>query len=98
MLLKVAAAFPCDWDTVLSFVVFAYNETPHRVTGFSSHELMFGFPLWGPQSLLRYLWVRPDTPQYQTYHSYFSDLRERIIKSSQIAKGSLAIACEKQRL
>lgn len=71
MLSEVTAAFPSDWDNILPFMVFAYSETPHRLTDFSSHELIFGSPL----SLLRDMWVRPEIPQYQTYNLYLSFLR-----------------------
>lgn len=49
-----------------------------------------------PLSLLCDMWVRPDITQYQTYNSYFSDLRQCITKGYQLAKQSLAIAGEYQ--
>lgn len=33
---------------VLPAVVFVYNDTPRRVTGYSSHKLIFGAPIIGP--------------------------------------------------
>ena len=31
-----------NWPLHLSSFVFAYNATPHRVTGYQTYELMFG--------------------------------------------------------
>lgn len=90
MLSNVTAAFPSDSDKIVPIVVFAYTETPHRLTGYSSHELIFGTPMRDPLSRLRDMFIRPDVPQYQTYNSYLSDLRGRTIKGCQKAKERLA--------
>lgn len=98
MLSKVASEFPNDWDKYLPAVLFAYKETLHRVTGHSSYELIFGSSLRGLLSSLRDMCIRPDIPKYQTYNSYLSNLRQRIIKGCQFARKSLAIAGENQSI
>lgn len=98
MLAKVTSEFPYDWNKYLPAVLFAYNKTLHRVTGFSSHELIFGTSIRGPVSFLRHMWVRPDISQYQTFNSYLSELRQRTVRGCQIARDNPAVAGEKQRI
>ena len=45
------------WDRLLKFVLFAYRETPHTVTGYSPFTLMFGREVRGPLALLRSSWA-----------------------------------------
>ena len=41
-----------EWDTWISYLLFAYRETPHSTTGFSPFELMFGRDVRGPLTVL----------------------------------------------
>lgn len=97
MLSKVTAEFPKDWYKYLPAVFFAYNETPHKATGFSRHEIIFGSCIRGTLSLVRNIWIIPDIPQYQTYNTFLTGLRQRIIKGYQFIHQNLAIAGETQR-
>ena len=45
------------WDKLLKFVLFAYRETPHSVTGYSPFTLLFGREVRGPLALLRSSWA-----------------------------------------
>ena len=36
------------WDKQLKFLLFAYRDTPHCVTGFSPFTLLFGREVKGP--------------------------------------------------
>lgn len=42
-----------EWDTLLSYILFAYREGPQDSTGFSPFELLYGRYVRGPLSLIR---------------------------------------------
>ena len=53
----------CDlklWDKQLKYLLFAYRDTPHCVTGFSPFTLMFGREVKGPLDLLSTSWLEGD--------------------------------------
>ena len=50
-----------DWDLYLPFVLFAYRQTPHSVTGFSPFQLIYGFNIRGPLEVVRENWLEGDT-------------------------------------
>ena len=52
-MLKKATVDKKDWDLYLPFVLFAYRQTPHTVTGFSPFQLIYGFSVRGPLEILR---------------------------------------------
>ena len=45
------------WDRHLKYLLFAYRDTPHCVTGFSPFTLLFGRQVKGPLDLLRNSWL-----------------------------------------
>ena len=45
------------WDKLLKFVLFAYRETLHCVTGYPPFTLLFGREVRGPLALLRCSWA-----------------------------------------
>ena len=53
----------CDlklWDKQLKYLLFAYRDTPHSVTGFSPFTLMFGREVKGPLDLQSTSWLERD--------------------------------------
>ena len=46
-----------NWDKLLKYLVFAYRDTPHCVTGYSPFALMFGRDVRGPLDFLKSSWV-----------------------------------------
>ena len=46
-----------NWDKLLKYLVFAYRDTPHCVTGYSPFSLMFGRDVRGPLDFLKMSWV-----------------------------------------
>ena len=56
-MLKRAETNPKEWDQQLKYVLFAYRDTPHCVTGFSPFSLMFGRDVKGPLEFLKLSWV-----------------------------------------
>ena len=47
----------CQWDKQLKYILFAYRDTPHCVTGFSPFSLMFGRDVRGPLHFLKTSWL-----------------------------------------
>ena len=46
-----------EWDRQLKYLLFAYRDTPHCVTGFSPFSLMFGRDVRGPLHFLKTSWM-----------------------------------------
>ena len=46
-----------EWDRQLKYLLFAYRDTPHCVTGFSPFVLMFGRDVRGPLHFLKNSWL-----------------------------------------
>ncbi|XP_062614536.1 uncharacterized protein LOC134276295 [Saccostrea cucullata] len=53
MLKKLCMENGEDWDVLLPYVLFAYREVPHEETGFSPFDLLYGWPVRGPLSILK---------------------------------------------
>ena len=45
------------WDRHLRYLLFAYRDTPHCITGFSPFSLLFGREVKGPLSLVHSSWL-----------------------------------------
>lgn len=71
-----------DWDELLKFATFAYNNTVHSTTGYTPHELAFGFKIQIPNQLTK----RKIT---YNYDNYSDKLRNDIAKSLEIARERL---------
>ena len=56
MLRKAAAEEGKDWDKLLPYLLFAYQEVPQASTGFSSFELLYGRVVRGPLDILKESW------------------------------------------
>ena len=49
-----------EWDCTLKYLLLAYRDSPHSVTGFSPFTLMFGREVKGPLEVLRTSWSEGD--------------------------------------
>ena len=49
-----------EWDRQLKFLLFAYRDTPHCVTGFSPFALLYGREVRGPLQFLKTSWIEED--------------------------------------
>ena len=56
-MLKRSGADLKYWDRHLRYLLFAYRDTPHCVTGFSPFDLLFGREVKGPLGLIHCSWV-----------------------------------------
>ena len=59
-MIKKAGGKLCEWDQQLKYILFAYRDTPHCVTGFSPFVLMFGRDVRGPLHFLKTSWLEEE--------------------------------------
>ena len=59
-MIKKAGGKMSDWDQLLKYILFAYRDTPHCVTGFSPFVLMFGRDVRGPLHFLKTSWLEEE--------------------------------------
>ena len=59
MLRKFVHDEPKTWDKlhVLPYIMFAYREVPETSTGFAPFELIYGWPIRGPLSIVKENWL-----------------------------------------
>ena len=48
------------WDKLLKYLLFAYRAAPHKKTGYSFFEVIFGRQLRGPLDVVRDAWLSGD--------------------------------------
>ena len=96
MLGKVVNENQRDWDSHLSTVLCAYRASKHESTGFTPYELVISQKPRMPIDIV-FGNVSEDRPKHQTYVDYVKDLRERLIKSHQIAREHLGTAVDRRK-
>lgn len=80
-----------DWDEYIPFFAFTYNTTVHSSTGFTPHELMFGYKAELPLSICSAY------KGNETYFSYLGSLRQNLESMHKIAKDNLLDTKEKRK-
>jgi hypothetical protein len=80
-----------EWDKLVPYGIYVYNNTPTTSHGFTPQELVFGFT--SPISLDFY----KKQPKY-TYDSYLNELKTRLFYTNKIAKEKLMSLKEKNKL
>ena len=73
-----------DWDKCLKYLLFAYQSTPHSVTGFSPFELLYGRGVRGPLKLVKDGWISGELLE-RGLHDWVEQLKERINAMTQLA-------------
>uniref|UniRef100_A0A3B5QTU2 ribonuclease H n=2 Tax=Xiphophorus maculatus TaxID=8083 RepID=A0A3B5QTU2_XIPMA len=87
MLRKFVNETGTDWDQWLPYLLFAYREVPQASTGFSPFELLYGYEVRGPLSLLRETWEGDkERSQAVDVVSYVVQMRERLEKMMALAQ------------
>lgn len=84
-------ANPSSWHEHLDAAVFAYNNTINSATGYSPHELLFGYAVQLPDKI-----IRNNSPIYN-YESYKENLRANLSKFWKLARENIAIRKEKNK-
>ena len=88
MLCSMVEQFSGSWCDCLPWTLFAYREIPVETLGLSPFELINGYPVRGPLSLVRSTWLQSPLKHARTKHSvlqYILDMRERIAKCCELA-------------
>ena len=77
-----------DWDKLLPYVLFAYQEVPLETTGFSPFELLYGRELRGPLDVIRETW-EADVSCGECIVSYVVEMRERLEAMAELVKENM---------
>lgn len=77
-----------NWDEYLSQFSFTYNTTPHSSTGYTPHELVYGYKAELPSAIVT---AQKDT---SNYFQYLKDLRSKMESIHKIAIQNLKKAKE----
>ena len=77
-----------QWDRLLPYVLFAYREIPESSTGFSPFELLYGWPVRGPLSVIKESWVSNDEDD-RNLLQHVIDVRTRMVQSVEMAHENL---------
>ncbi|VDI44693.1 Hypothetical predicted protein [Mytilus galloprovincialis] len=94
---RLCAERPRDWDKYLGPALFAYREVPQESVLFSPFELVYGWPVRGPMTILKELWTREITdPEVRSTYEYVINLRERLESTCELVKQNLEKASRKQ--
>ena len=72
-----------NWDKQLKFLLFAYRDTPHCVTGFSTFTLLFGREVKGPLCMLKSAWLE-GTEENGSVSEWLLCVREKMIEMAEI--------------
>ena len=71
------------WDRHLKYLLFAYRDTPHCVTGFSPFTLLFGRNVKGPLDLLRHSWLEGESED-SSVSEWLLNVKARMLEMSVI--------------
>ena len=67
------------------------RDTPQDSTGFTPFELLYGYQVRTPMTLLKRLWTGDnDDPEVKTSYQYVVDLKQRVEKTCELARNELA--------
>ena len=66
-----------EWDRLLKYMLFAYRSAPHKNTGFSPFEMVYGRQLRGPLEVLKEGWVSGDLRQTNAVE-WVNEVREKM--------------------
>lgn len=82
---------PLTWDNWIPYAMFVYNNSTHASTGYTPHELLYGFQSEIPTSL------KKDPEVSYNYDSYASELKARLQYCHKIARENLIKNKEKSK-
>ena len=71
------------WDRQLKYLLFAYRDTPHCVTGFSPFTLLFGRDVKGPLELLSSTWLEGESEEANV-SEWLLNVKARMVEMSEI--------------
>ena len=71
------------WDRHLKYLLFAYRDTPHCVTGFSPFTLLYGRNVRDPLELLSSAWLESDDDECNVYE-WLTTVKGRMAEMAEI--------------
>ena len=77
MLHKYATESGKDWDKLLPYLLFAYQEVPQASTGFAPFKRLYGRPVRGPLDVLKEEWEAEEKSN-ESVVSYLLTSRELV--------------------
>ena len=72
-----------NWDKQLKFLLFAYRDTPHCVTGFSPFTLLFGRDVRGPLELLSNSWLEGEEDVANVFE-WLDTVKARMVEMAEV--------------
>ena len=96
MLRKFVHDEPKTWDKVLPYVLFSYREVPEASTGFSPFELLYGWPIRGPLSIIKENWLEQEN-QETSVIEYILETRSKLSKCVELAQKYLTESQKKMK-
>jgi len=87
----VAAERPKNWQRHQGPLMFAVCDTPQDSTGFTPFELLYGYRVHTPMTVLKRIWTgEKEDAKVKTAYQYVVDLHERIEETCELAKNELS--------
>ncbi|GFX91070.1 retrovirus-related Pol polyprotein from transposon opus [Trichonephila clavipes] len=80
-----------EWDVHLPYLLFAYREIPHTLTGVSQYQLVYGRLPLGPMSILKEFWTGEreiPTSGARSVEEYLRQLQKKLQETHEIASGN----------
>lgn len=97
ILKRLCAERPKDWDRYLGPALFAYREVPQESSRFSPFELVYGWSVRGPMTILKELWSKEiSDPELRSTYEYVINLRDRLESTCELVRENLEHASRKQ--
>ena len=84
------------WDRHLRYLLFAYRDTPHCVTGFSPFALLFGREVKGPLGLIHSSWIDGDCEVAST-SEWLVALKQQMAEMSKVVSEREKLAKAKMK-
>ena len=79
MLKRLCHDQPKQWRRMINPILLAYREVPQESTGFSPFQLLYGWSVRGPGTILKELWTKEvNIPEVKSSYEYITELREHL--------------------
>ena len=86
-----------EWDSTLKYLLLAYRDSPHAVTGFSPFSLMFGREVRGPLELLRSSWVDGDNVEECNVSEWLTGVKLKMTEMAELVSDREKVAKAKMK-
>ena len=90
MLRQLCIEQPRQWYRFINPLLFVYREVPQPSTGFLPFELLYGYTVQGPMTILKELWTgKGESTKVKTSYQYVLELREGLEEMMKLAQEEL---------